>query len=314
MALDPQTKTLLDAMNAMAGPKLYEMAVEDARIALQTLSIENGGKQQELKKVENRMIDGPRGPVPVRVYWPDVNAPSLPLLMFYHGGGFALGDLDSHDNICRAMCNEAGVIVVSVHYRQPPEHPFPAAPEDCFAALSWTAKNAAALGGDETRIAVAGDSAGGNLSAAVCLMAKENRGPRIAYQVLCYPGIQMDPDYLTPSRKEFGGGDYFLSFADMRWISGMYTPHPDDMKNPLASPLLAKDLSRLPPALVITAGHDMLRDEGKEYAVRLKAAGVDTEYVDYEGAIHGFLSFSGVLDLGRHALSLIARRLHERLG
>ncbi len=313
MALDPQTKALLDAMNAVDGPKLYEMAVKDARMALEAISIENGGKPQELKKVENRDIDGPNGAIPVRIYWPEKATGKLPLLIFYHGGGFALGNLDSHDGICRTLCHEAGIIVVNVHYRQPPEHPFPAAPEDCYAALDWTAQNAESLGGDVTRIVVAGDSAGGNLATSVCLMAKEKGGPSVSYQILCYPGLMRTANDLTPSRKKFGGGGYFLSAGDVQWIADMYTPNPDDLKNPLAYPLLANDLSRLPPALVISAGNDMLHDEDKEFAENLHAAGVDTEYVDYTGTIHGFISFNGVLDVGRDALALITQRLKERL-
>ncbi|MEZ5894039.1 MAG: alpha/beta hydrolase [Parvularculaceae bacterium] len=313
MALDPQTKALLDAMNAMEGPKLYEMPVADARIALEAISIENGSAPQPVGKVEDRRIDGSAGPIPVRIYWPESRADGLPILMFYHGGGFALGNLDSHDNLCRILCNDAHVIVVSVDYRRPPELPFPAAPDDCYAAFEWTAEHAAELGGDIARIAVAGDSAGGNLSAVVCLMAKEKSGPKVAYQVLCYPGVQMDPDYKTRSRADFGGGEYFLSHSDVRWLKDMYLQKQEDLKNPHASPLLAKDLSGLPPALVITAGYDMLRDEGKEYADRLRAAGVDTEYLDFEGTIHGFISFNRVLDAGKEALDLIASRLKSRL-
>jgi acetyl esterase len=315
MALDAQTIAMLEGMNAAGGPKLSELSIGDARAALAALAGDSASVTGFAGSCENRTISGPGGAIPLRLYWPEKTGETLlPVLVFFHGGGFALGNLDSHDAICRQLCIRANVIVVNVDYRQPPEHRFPAAPQDCYAALQWTAENAAALGGDKARIAVAGDSAGANLAAVVSLMAKERNGPALAYQILCYPVTHLDPHYETRSRKAFGGGDYFLADADMHWIAGMYLSDPADAQNPFASPLLARDLSGLPAALVITAGYDMLRDEGEDYARRLRAAGVETEYVEFEGTIHGFIAFNDLLDSGKEALALIAGRLKEKLG
>lgn len=263
----------------------------------------------------SRTIEGPGGPIPLRIYWPAAPADSRrsPLLLFYHGGGFALGNLDTHDTICRRLCVQGDMIVVSVDYRQPPEHKFPAAPEDCYAALCWAAGEADRLGADPQRIAVAGDSAGGNLAAVVALMARDRGGPPLTYQALIYPGVDLDPASETSSRASFGTGDYFLSIADLVWIAGMYLAHARDMKHPYASPLYAQDLRGLPAALVLTAGFDPLCADGQKFADRLSAAGVPTEYRCYASTVHGFISFAGVLDLGREALSFLSGRLRQAL-
>ncbi|WP_411818641.1 alpha/beta hydrolase [Hyphococcus sp. DH-69] len=313
MALEPQTKALMDAMNAMAAPKLYEMRVEEARVALEAITLEYRCKPQVVARVDDRQINGPGGDIPLRIYQPVEGGRDLPLLLYYHGGGFALCSIESHDTICRSLCNDAGAIIVSVDYRRSPEHPFPAAPEDCYAALEWVSEQAEFLGGNSNRIALAGDSAGSNLVAAVTLMAKARVGPTIAFQALCCPGLNLNPAYMTPSRRQFGGGEFFLSFKDLHWLTEMYFQQPRDIENPIASPLLATNLSGLPPALIITADHDMLRDDGALFAEKLRDAGVDAEHVEFEGTIHGFIAFAGVLDAGRDAILLIARRVRERL-
>lgn len=313
MPLDRQTEDFLAA--GKDSPPLYELSVADARLALSEMSRVAGGQLVEVAACEARMVAGPAGAIPVRIYWPEKGAGAArkPLLLFFHGGGFALGDASTHDNICRTLCVGSGAIVINVDYRRSPEHKFPAAPEDCYAVLAWAAIEAAALGARADRIAVAGDSAGGNLAAVVTQMARDRGGPGIAYQVLIYPVVDMDPLFDTPSRRSFGEAGYVLTRKDMAWLTELYVARPEDMRNPYVSPLRASNFEGLPPALVITAGCDPLRDEGKMYADRLAAAGVATEYKCYENTVHGFVSFSGVVDLGKHALALVGQRLGQHL-
>ncbi len=311
--LDAQTTALLEVSEGQ--PPLCALPVEQARQALDEIARLSGGVRVEVGRVEDRVIPGPGGDIGVRIYWPDDTGAGRPrpLLMFFHGGGFALGSTDTHDDICRALCKDGDVIVVSVDYRRSPEHKFPAAPEDCHAALLWAKANAENLGGDDKRIAVCGDSAGGNLSAVVAQMARDRGGPQIAYQILIYPNVDADPAFQTDSRTLFGNGDYFLSHDDIIWIIGMYVPQGANLASPYLSPLRAGSLASLPPALVITAGCDPLRDEGRMYAERLAAAGVPAELKCFETTIHGFVSMSGAIDAGKEALALIASRLRSQL-
>jgi acetyl esterase len=205
-------------------------------------------------------------------------------------------------------------VVVSVDYRLAPENRFPAGVEDSYAALEWVAANAAALGIDARRIALTGDSAGGNLTIVMVLLARARSGPAIAFQIPVYPCVDCRESAAYPSRQKFGGGEYFLTSADIAWISQQYFTAVDEANDFRASPVVMEDLSGLPPALLITAGYDPLCDEGALYARRLSAAGVPVEYHCYAGTIHGFLSFAGVLDAGRHALDLIADRLRVNFG
>ncbi len=311
MTLDAQTVALLRQMEEGGQPPLHQLSVEAAREALRQMSGMLDIPPTPVARHIDRTIPGPAGEVPVRIYWPEAgDTPARPpILLLFHGGGFALGDLETHDSMARYYCAEGHVIVVNVDYRRSPEHKFPAAVEDCFAALVWASGHADELGGDAGRIAVTGDSAGGNLSAAVSLMARDRGGPAIAAQILAYPVVDMHVDADYASRKAFGGGDYFLSYDDMVWLTDMYLEAPDQADDTRASPILAADLSGLPPALILTAGHDPLVDEGKAYGERLKAAGVPVEQVCFEGTIHGFLSFAGALDAGRQGLACIARHL-----
>jgi acetyl esterase/lipase len=316
MEIDSQTQFFLEQINAEGNPQLHELPVEMARTGLKEMTLAMDAPESEVQERREVMIPGPAGDIPARIYWPEASnkETKLPVLLLYHGGGFALGDLDTHENMSRYYCQHAEVIVINVDYRLSPENKFPAGVEDCYAALCWTTANAGKLNADSDRIAVTGDSAGGNLSAVICQLSKSRKGPKIAYQVLAYPCVTMDMDADYLSREEFGEASYLLSKSDMNWLNGMYFENPDvDTKDLRSSPILADDLTGLPPALIITAGYDVLRDEGKHYADRLQAAGVDVEYVCFETTIHGFMSFSGALDVGKEALALVSRTLREKL-
>ena len=317
--IDPATGAFLDAMHSAGGKPLYELSIEDARANIRGASAQLAPPAADVERVENRRIRVADGEFGVRVYTPrrPGSTGSLPLVVYFHGGGWAAGDLDTHDSVARFLSAHAGAIVVSVDYRQPPEHQFPAAVNDAYAAVEWTATHASELGGDATRLAVAGDSAGGNLAAVVCQLAHARRAPRIAYQVLLYPAVDLrgsadDPKY--PSRSQFGNGDYFLSRRDMEWFRSLYLSDiPGESHDPQVSPIAAADLSGLPPALVVTAGCDVLRDEGQAYTDRLAKAGVPAEYRCYDGTIHAFMSFAGAIPLGLEALSFVASRLKGSL-
>jgi acetyl esterase len=244
----------------------------------------------------------------VRIYTPEGSGP-FPLLVFFHGGGWVIGDLDGHDPLCRRLTNLVDCIVVSVDYRLAPEHPFPAAPRDCFAATQWVAQNAAQLQGDPARIAVGGDSAGGNLAAVVAQLARDQGGPALVFQALIYPATDLR---MSTASIEENGKDYLLTKEDMIWFMQHYMKNEEDKSNPLASPLLAANLSNLPPALVITAEYDPLRDEDEQYGERLKEAGVPVQISRYDGAIHGFVS-CGVMgiELGNQATAEIALALRS---
>jgi len=315
MIVDEQTAAIL-AQGAEAGaPPLYELSVPDARVALREMTFALDAAETPVAKREERAIPGPNGDIPIRIYWPNTAADALPILLLYHGGGWTLGDMDTHENVCRFYCAKARVIVINVDYRLAPEHKFPAGVEDCYAALEWAAEHAAEIGGDASRIAVTGDSAGGNLSAVICQLAIARGGPGIAFQALVYPAVDATPQAIDKyaSRKKFGGGEYFLGKKEMDWFYGHYFGETGLSRDHRVSPILTEDLSGLPPALVITAGFDPLCDEGKAYADRLTAAGVKAEYKCFETTIHGFMSFSGGVDAGKEGLALIADRVKAAL-
>jgi acetyl esterase len=232
----------------------------------------------------------------------------LPLLVFFHGGGFVIGDIDTHDATCRGLAKAAHCIVVSVDYRLAPEHPFPAAPEDCYAATVWVADNAASLGGDGARLAVGGDSAGGNLAAVVALMARDRGGPALTHQLLIYPVI--DHNFDTASYVENGRG-YLLSREMMMWFWGLYLEDAGDGSKPYASPIRAEDLSGLAAATIISAEFDPLRDEGEAYARRLGDADVAVTARRYDGMVHGFFAMTAVLDRAREAVAFAAAELRR---
>jgi acetyl esterase len=298
MPLDPQTAAFLKQAADAGAPPIGSLPVAETREMLKTLFIPPGPREP-VKKIEDRVIDANGAKLPVRIYTPEAKGP-LPILMFYHGGGWVIGDCETHDVPCRALANGAGCMVVSVDYRLAPEHKFPAAPEDCYAAAVWIAGHAAELGGDAKRIAVGGDSAGGNLSAAVAQMARDRGGPALEFQLLIYPVTSYEAD--TVSSKVNAEG-YLLTKGAMEWFWGHYLGAGSDGAQPYASPLRATNFGNLPPAFVITAEFDPLRDEGAAYAEKMRRAGVTVKHSDYKGAIHGFFSLGHILDQGKTVMA-----------
>jgi acetyl esterase len=302
--LDPNAEAVLQQLAAAGLPPFDAGSVEDARqYALGMASVQ--GEPERVAKIEDRAIPGPAGEIPVRVYRPERSGP-LPALVYFHGGGWVICSLDTHDVTCRGLANATPAVVVSVDYRLAPEHKFPAASEDCYGATRWVAENAAELGVDADAIAVGGDSAGGNLAAGVALMARDHGGPRLAYQLLVYPVIDGRMD--SASYRENADG-YLLTRSQMQWFWNHYVRGDADRANPYASPILARELGGLPPATVITAEFDPLRDEGEAYAARLREAGVRVSHTRYDGLIHGFFSMAALFPQARPALESAASEM-----
>lgn len=307
MPVDPQVQYLLDMMKSMNTPEIQNQSVEEARQGYALLA-QLGGEPEQVHKVEDRTVPGRMGEIPVRIYTPEGQGPH-PVLIFFHGGGWVIGDIAGYDTVCRQLTNRTPCIVISVEYRLAPEHPFPAAPEDCYAATKWVADNAASFNGDPTRLAVGGDSAGGNLSAVISLMARDEGGPKLALQVLIYPAT----DYIEPRTQSSidNGQGYLLTYDSMVWFSNHYLKPGFDRDDWRAFPLRAKDLHGLPPALIITAEYDPLRDEGEQYAERLREAGVPVQLSRYDSMIHGFISMAGMVSRTNDAINECAAALHE---
>jgi acetyl esterase len=309
MPLDAQTEVLVRRMAAIGFRPAHQIPLEESRRGLTAMALQMAGPKVEVHAVEDRTIPGPGGALPIRIYRPraPTAAERLPAVVYFHGGGFYLGDLATHDHVCRFMCRGAEAVVVAVDYRLAPEHKFPAAVEDCYAALAWVARQAAQLDIDPQRIAVAGDSAGGTAVVTTCLLARERGGPKIALQVSVYPALTMTDGEEFPSRRRFGGGEYFVTYDDFAFFRGLYLSDPDrQMRAPLVSPIYAESYAGLPPALVIAAGYDPCVDENRHYAERLRADGVPVKYVCFEQTIHPFFLFDGVIDAGREAQQLVA--------
>lgn len=309
--LNPETQAFLDKMNAAAFKSLTEMGVAEAR-HWHDRSQEAMARKKKLTvhDVQDRSIPGPAGEIPVRFYWPREIAPGekLPVVLYFHGGAFFMGNLETEDPVCRSLCKYAEVLVISVDYRLAPEFKFPAALDDCYAATCWVVENAEEIGVDKNRVAVSGGSAGGNLTIAVCLKAREQGFPEIAFQMPTYPAIDCGSDNVYPSRKESGSGDLTLSEEDLEFSWQIYLDDPEeDGHNPLASPINARDFKGLPPALVSTAEFDPLRDEGKTYAERLRKDGVSVEYKCFPGTIHTYFIFD------KTGQKFLAQRLREAL-
>lgn len=306
--LDPEMRAVLETMREREIPRLHTLTVEEARALLEELFAVDESLLDPVTSVTDRTIPGPAGEIPVRVYRPERAPERPPTLVFCHGGGFVLGSLDSYDGVCRALTAHTGAVVVSVDYRLAPEAQFPEPVKDAYAATEFVAENATLFGGDPDRVAIAGDSAGANLATVITLLARERDGPDLAHQVLVYPGTNHGFD--TDSYRENRRG-YFLSKAEMEWFWELYLPDEIHGMNPCASPLRSRDLSGLPPATMITAEFDPLRDDGIAYADRLSDAGVDVSHHHFNGAMHGFLNMLADPELpqARDALDAVATDL-----
>jgi acetyl esterase len=287
VAPKPEVQQLLDMIVAMGAPPMNEQSVEQAREALRGIALMRG-EDAEVGEVIDRSIPGPDGDIPVRIYVPVGGAGPHPALVWLHGGGWVIGDLDTAEGTCRSLCQRAGVVVVSIDYRLAPEAPFPAPFDDCIAATRWVAANGSELGIDTDRIAIGGDSAGGNLAAAVALALRGDVALR--HQLLVYPATDLTLSH--PSMDENAEG-YLLTRASMEWFTGHYLGDVDP-KDSRISPLYADSFAGAPPATVITAEYDPLRDEGEAYAAALRDAGVAVEAIRYDGQIHAFFGFVGM--------------------
>jgi acetyl esterase len=308
-ALDPQARAVIDLVAKSGRPAYHTLSPKDARQLFLETRPASTPTPPEIGSVRNLVTEGS---IPLRVYRPAgvPDTTRLPVYVYFHGGGWVIGDLDTHDVVCRQITAEAGVSVVSVDYRLAPEHKFPAAADDAWAATRWVVAHAAELAVDATRLAVGGDSAGGNLAAVMALMAREAGGPAIALQVLLYPVTDVAGE--AESYQTFADG-YMLTRDSMRWFIAHYLKASEDAADWRASPLRTPSLAGLPPALIITAGFDPLRDEGEAYARRLREAGVRVDYACYGGMIHGFVPMGRLLDTAQRAVAQIAGTLRQTL-
>ena len=297
MPVDPQIQALLDRGTGL--PATHTLPVDVARTQYET-RIALMAPPAGIAGVRDEMIDGPDGRLGLRIYTPHGTGP-FPLLVFFHGSGFVLCSLDTHDGMCRNLCAGGGCVIASVDYRLAPEHKFPAGIDDCLHATRWAAAHAAELGADIRRIAVAGDSAGGNMAAVTALRTRDEGGPALCGQLLLYPVT----DYHTPGTLSYeeNAEGYGLTRDTMKWFWGHYLTDPSEGTHPHASPLRAPDLSGLPPSCVITAEYDPLRDEGELYAARLRVAGAPTVLSRYDGVNHGFMFWVGVVDKADAAMN-----------
>jgi acetyl esterase len=309
MPFDP-VKALFDHLPHMPDLSMSRSPA-DARAIVKKILSRVDASDVAIGKTQDIDIDGPAGTVPVRVYTPiAAGGGSLPVLVFYHGGGFILGDLDDYDPLCRSIANESGCRIISVGYRLAPEHAFPAAVEDAFAALKWVEAHAGELEIDPNRIAVGGDSAGGNLAAVVTHLAKQAGGPHIAFQLLIYPLTRMRRD------QEWAENMLPWSIVDpltMGKIRDLYVPAGSDLNDIRLSPAAAADFTGLPPAYIVTAGLDPLRESGTDYAEKLKSAGVAVQAVDYATMVHGFFCMQGVIAMAREAVAATGQALKAAL-
>jgi acetyl esterase len=308
--LDIQMKAVLDAMAAAKNPAFHTLTPQQARAI--AAARPQPGEPEPVAKVEDRVIPSAAGGMPIRIYTPAGVSP-FGVRVYFHGGGWVIGSIAMTDQPCRLLANASGCMVVSVEYRLAPEHKFPTGPGDCYAATKWVYDNAASLNADPMRIAVGGTSAGATLAAAVSLMARDRREPHIAYQLLVYPATTTD--LTSASHSQFAKDNYYiLSRADMEWFWGHYLASDADRTNPYACPAYAKSLAGLPPALVITAEYDPLRDEGEAYAVRLSNEGVSTILKRYDGVTHGFFGMPGLLEKAKVAIGDAADALRTAIG
>lgn len=312
--LHPQTRALLDLIEKSGMPAIHTLTPVEARKMYRERRFFSQPVAPDVASVQDLHANGPHGTIPLRLYKPlGVSAAALPVLMYYHGGGWVIGDLDTHDTLCRELANGSGCAVVAVDYRMGPEHPFPAAVEDCWAATCWVKDNAAAQGLDALRLGVGGDSAGGNLAAVVSLLARDkHQGIElpIRFQLLIYPGIDQRRGHAS---QVTNGQGYALTSDTMDYFQNHYLADKAQFLDWRASPILAASLANLPPALLLTAGFDPLRDEGLEYADALSAAGTPCRYVCFDRQIHGFITMGRVLDEANLAVAMCAAEVKRVL-
>ena len=309
MALDPQVQILLDLARKAALPEVWQLTPDQGREQYAT-RVNKLKFNESILRTEDRRIPGPGCDIPIRIYTPRElkSGEKLPVLLWFHGGGFVIGSIDTHDSACRMLANKADCLVVSVDYRLAPEHKFPAGVEDCQAAMKWMALHAVEFGGDASCMAVGGDSAGGNLAAVMAILARDAAHPKLVFQLLIYPCIAPEPE--TGSHYKFKEG-YILTRKSITWFYKQYLRSGKDVNDFRFAPLMHDDLSALPPALIIVAGYDPLRDEGIDYAKKLIEAGNRVRLSNYEGMVHGFYLMGGVLDAAKRAVAESADALRE---
>lgn len=312
MALEPQSQAMVDALNGsgvlpfrQGDPIAVRERILSLRVPKPTAS------ELEMASVTEETVTTADGSFRVRVLTPRQASEALPVVLYFHGGGFFAGGLDETDELARKIAKRSDAIVVNVDYRLSSEVKFPVAVNDAYAALLWVAEHAERLGVDSDRIVLAGDSAGGNLTIVTCLQARERGGPRIAFQVPIYPSLDMRRRTDYESRARLGGGGLILDNGDIDWMLDHYLSSDEEAQDWRASPILARDFSRLPPALVITADHDPLVDEGKLYADRLAEAGVEVEYASFEGTFHGFVGYASLIEVGARGVDMICDRIRR---
>ncbi len=308
MTLDPQMNRILEEAAALGLPAYQDLSPAEARKQMLTLA-PPVDPLLAVKRIEDRRIPGPDGEIPIRLYYP-AGGPPFAVLVYFHGGGWVIGDLNTHHGFCHALAKTSGCLVVSVDYRLAPEHRYPAAVEDAYAATVWVAENSDVIHSDPDRLAVGGDSAGGHLAAVVALMARDREGPRIDLQVLIYPIT--DYNFNTPSYTENKEG-YMLTRDLMKWFWNHFIDDEGEANHPYVSPLRAENLSDLPQALIVTAEYDPLRDEGEAYGQRLQEAGVTVTQSRYPGMIHAFIRMTARLDKAKEALDQVAGTLRRVL-
>lgn len=309
MALDRQIEFLLGLAKEANLPEVWQLTPDQGREQYQ-MRVNKLKVNEPIFRAEDRRIPGPGSDIPIRIYTPRElkTAEKLPVLMWFHGGGFVIGSLETHDSACRMLANKADCIVVSVDYRLAPESPFPAAVEDCQAAMKWVSLHAVEFGGDGNCMAVGGDSAGANLATVMAILARDAAHPKLVFQLLIYPCVAPEPE--TASHYKFKEG-YILSRNSITWFYRQYLRHKKDANDFRFAPLQLDDLSGLPPALIIVAGYDPLRDEGIEYAKRLIEAGNRVRLSNYEGMVHGFYLMGGVVDAARRAVAESAEAMRD---
>ena len=308
MTLDPKLKALLEQPADPNAKPIEEIPIEEIRRQFNEdiAAIDKPGP--EMKDIQDRAVDVGDAEIQVRWYTPSTLAAASgnPVLVFFHGGGWIQGNIETHDSMCRVLAHDGRSLVCSVDYRLAPENKFPVSLNDSYTATKWAHQHAAMFGGDPGKLAVGGDSAGGNLAAVISFLARDDGSVPIRFQLLLYPVTDLASE--TESKRKFSNGFWLDTLP---FLIESYVATDEDRTNPLASPLRARNFSGLPPAHIVTAGHDPLRDEGRAYATRLQEAGVDAQYDCYESMIHGFISIRGIVDEGERALQASAASLRE---